>query len=339
MLPPIPWIKTAERLYFDAPFAVSVRTEDLPRLGLNQVIVRTCASAVSAGTEMLFYRGQAPGDMALDSALPALTGGTSYPLRYGYACVGVVEHLGPGVDKTWLGRRVFAFEPHASAFVAEISNLVAVPQGLSTDVATLLPNAETATNLLLDGAPLLGERVAVMGAGVVGLLTTAWLARFPLRELVVVDPFAERRAHARRLGAHAVMPTNSESDEPLRDFDLVYELSGNPSALNDAIRACGFGGRVVVGSWYGSKPTLLDLGSHYHRNRIQLIGSQVSTLAPALTGRWDKSRRIAQAWALLQSLDVASLITHRWPFDDAANAYRMIDLHKGNVLQLLFTYT
>lgn len=342
MLPRTPAYITTDRLYFEAPYDVGLRSERLPLPGLNQVLVRTLASAVSAGTEMLFYRGQAPADMPLDSALASLPGACTYPLRYGYACVGVVESIGPGVDRVWLGRRVFAFEPHATAFVAPVTTLIPVPKDLATDAAALLPNAETATNLVLDGAPLLGERAVVFGAGVVGLLTTALLARFPLERLVVVDPDPARREHALRLGAHSVYPNVTDPEAPgnapLRDFDLLFELSGNPAALNDAIRAAGFGARVVIGSWYGAKQATIDLGGHFHRSRIQLIGSQVSTLAPALTGRWDKPRRIAQAWNVLQSLDVLKIITHRLPFAQASDAYRMIDQQPGDVLQLLFTY-
>jgi 2-desacetyl-2-hydroxyethyl bacteriochlorophyllide A dehydrogenase len=347
MLPPTPRAPSANRLYFEAPFEAAIRQEELPRLRLGHVLVRTRLSAVSAGTEMLFYRGQAPGGMAIDSTLASLSGEVQYPLRYGYACVGIVERVGAGVDDGWLGRRVFAFEPHASTFVAPAEALIAVPDDIDDEAAALLPNAETATNLLLDGAPLLGERAALFGAGVVGLLTTAWLSRFPLARLVVVDPSAQRRAHALHLGAHKALPSANTNDlddadptsgESLRNFDLVYELSGNPRALDEAIQVAGFGARVVVGSWYGSKAATLDLGGHFHRNRVQISSSQVSTLAPALTGRWDKPRRIAQAWELLRAVDTASLITHRVPFMQAPDAYRMIDQQPSNVLQLLFSY-
>lgn len=337
MLPPQAQRTTTNRLYFDAPRSISVRRESLPPPGLLQATVRTVVSAVSAGTEMLFYRGQAPSDMALDATLASLSGACEYPLRYGYACVGIVERLGAGVEPAWLGRRVFAFEPHASAFVAPVSSLVPLPETISDECAALLPNAETATNLVLDGAPLVGERVVVFGAGIVGLLTTTLLARFPLDRLVVIEPHAERRAHALRAGAHEVLAAAGAA-QALHDFDLVFELSGNPAALNNAIDAAGYGARVVVGSWYGAKPAALDLGGHYHRNRIQLIGSQVSTIAPGLSGRWDKPRRIAYALNLLASADFSPFITHRWPFADAANAYRLIDQQAPDVLQLLFRY-
>ncbi len=339
MLPPEKRRREADRLYFTAPHAVEIRTEPLAAPGLGQLLVRTELSAISAGTEMLFYRGQAPAGMALDSTLASLAGEASYPLRYGYAAVGVVEKAGAGVDTAWQGRRVFAFEPHASAFIADAGAVIPVPDDLSNDAAALLPNAETATNLVLDGAPRLGERVAVFGAGIVGLLATAWLARFPLAELVVIDPLAERQQRALKLGAQSAQAPSPENAPPLRDFDLVYELSGNPQALNGAIDAAGFGGRVVVGSWYGAKVAPINLGGHFHRNRIQLVSSQVSTIAPELSGRWDKARRIGQAWQLLRAVDASALITHRWPFAKAADAYHMIDQQQSDVLQLLFSYT
>ncbi len=335
---PMPEQRTvAERLYFDSPRSVSIHRELLPPPGLHQVVVRTVVSAVSAGTEMLFFRGQAPADMSLDSTLASLSGACEYPLRYGYACVGRVERLGAGVGTEWLGKRVFAFEPHASAFVAPVASLIPLPETISDEDASLLPNAETAANLVLDGAPLLGERVAVFGAGIVGLLTTMLLARFPLERLVVIEPHAERRAHALRMGAHEVF-ASAGAPHSLRDFDLLFEVSGNPAALNEAIGAAGFGARVIVGSWYGNKAAALELGGAYHRNRVNLIGSQVSTIAPGLTGRWDKARRIELALHLLATTDLTPLITHRLPFTSAANAYHLIDQHPHDVLQLLFTF-
>ncbi len=340
MLPLISQRTTSDRLYFEAPYTVAVRRENLPVPGLNEVRVNTHMSAVSAGTELLFYRGQAPAEMALDSTLASLSGACNYPLRYGYACVGTVAAAGAGAGRSWIGQRVFVFEPHASAFITPVDALIPVADDLSDEVAALLPSSETATNLVLDGAPRLGERVAVFGAGVIGLLTTAWLARFPLAELVVIEPNAERRARALHMGASAAHASATEAGGggALRNFDLVYELSGNPAALNGAIHSAGFGARVVVGSWYGAKQAPLDLGGHFHRNRIELTSSQVSTLSPSLTGRWDKGRRIAQAWQLLRTTDATSLITHRWPFADAANAYRLIDQQPATVLQLLFSY-
>lgn len=312
--------------------------------------MRTRVSAISPGSELLVYRGQAPRDVSVDENIAALgRSGFDYPISYGYAAVGEVTALGPGVSPDWLGRRVFAFHPHASAFVSEVAGLLPVPAGLAAEDAALLPNMETAVNFVLDGAPLIGERVLVLGQGVVGLLTTMLLAGMPLARLVVSDGIAARREWALRLGADAALaPDNAALRAALLDgqrddsgypgADLTYELSGNPAALQTAIACTGFAGRIVVGSWYGQKAVGLDLGGRYHRARQTLISSQVSTLSPALHARWTKARRVDVAWAMLAKLQPSRLISHRFSIDNAPAAYRLLDEHPENALQVIFTY-
>jgi threonine dehydrogenase-like Zn-dependent dehydrogenase len=256
--------------------------------------------------------------------------------------VGVVAELGdPFGEETapWLGRRVFAFEPHADTFIAPLDSLIPVPDAIAGDRASLLPNAETAVTLVLDGAPLLGERVAIFGGGIVGLLTTCLLARFPLQELVLVDPLEPRRMRALQAGATRALAPDESAE--LRDFDLVLELSGNPAALDKAIAATGFSGRVVIGSWYGDKPATLQLGGAFHRSRIRLLSSQVSTLDPALTGRWNRERRFGEAWRLLADPRlhaVDGLISHRIPFAHAPDAYALIERQPAELMQVLLEY-
>ncbi len=335
-----------QSLWFTAPFQVEVRETDLPPLAAGQVLVQTLCSAISPGTEMLVYRGQFPSGLAVDATLGALAGAFSYPLRYGYAAVGRVTELGPGVAPEWAGRLVFAFQPHASAFVAAPAELFPVPAGLAPEDAVLLPNMETAVNFLLDGAPLLGERVAVLGQGIVGLLTTALLARFPLAALATADRFPLRRAAALELGAPASLdPAAEDAGAQLRQAlgaatdadgaDLVYELSGAPAALDLAIAVAGFAGRIVVGSWYGQKRHAVDLGGRFHRGRLRLISSQVSTLTPELQARWTKARRLAVAWQQLAALRPARLITHRFPLSEAAAAYALVDQRPAEAIQIL----
>lgn len=329
-----------QSLYFDAPGRMRVVAESLPLPQPGQVMVQTLASAISPGTEMLFFRGQVPPGMSADATIAGLDQAVAYPLKYGYACVGRVMTAGPGVDGAWLGRQVFVFHPHESHFCADVADLIPVPADLSPAWAALLPNAETAVNLVMDAAPLVGERVAVLGQGIVGLLVTHLLSRFPLERLVAVDPLAARQALARQLGAGQACGPDGDLTGP---FDLILELSGNPAALNRAIDLADFGGRVVVGSWYGVKQAPLALGGHFHRNRIQLISSQVSTLAPHLLGRWDKARRLAVAWRFLASLPApmveGGLITHRLPLTDAQSAYDRLDQEPGSAVQVIFEYS
>ena len=332
-------------LWFDAPYQVAVRDVTLPALTPDQVLVQTDVSAISAGTELLFYRGQVPANMALDATLTSLAGEVRYPLRYGYACVGQVIECGAQVAAEWRDRRVFSFQPHASHFIATPTELLPLPPELDPRCAAFLPNMETAINFVLDGAPRIGEQVVVLGQGVVGLLTTAVLAQFPLQQLLTFDRYGVRREKSRRLGATAVFdPMESADLKSAQEFlgevgaDVVYELSGNPDALNLAIELAGFAGRIVVGSWYGRKSVALDLGGRFHRSRLRLISSQVSTLTPELLARWDKSRRMDVAWSMLARVPVGDLITQTFSIEDAAQAYTLLDRQPEQAVQILFRY-
>ncbi len=330
-------------VYFVAPGQSAVIEEETPPLAAGEVLIETIVSAISPGTEMLFYRGQLPQGVAIDTSIAALSGGLNYPLKYGYACVGRVTDLGAGVAEEWRGRLVFAFHPHESHFCIAPTALIPLPAGIEPERAALLPNAETAVNLTMDGAPLMGERVVVFGLGIVGLLTTALLAQFPLADLIAVDPIPARREVAQALGATqtidpAEMSTLSTSLAESQGADLIFELSGQPAALDQAVQSAGYGARIVVGSWYGNKRASLDLGEHFHRNRIQIISSQVSTLAPSLSGRWTKARRMQSAWRFLAHLPVDRLISHRFPVAEAPDAYRLIDQQPAETVQVMLHY-
>lgn len=324
-------------LFFTAPLSVALRDEALSSPGAGQALVQTELSAISAGTEMLVYRGQTPGGMAVDATIAALEGEFTYPLKYGYAAVGRVVEVGPDVDHLWLGRTVFAFAPHESHFVAPIEALLPLPEGIDPAAAVFLPNMETAVSLLMDGRPVIGERVAVVGQGVVGLLTTVLLTAMPLASLIAVDPLAERQQWAERLGATALSPAAATA-EAAALADLTYELSGNPRGLDLAIALTGDYGRVVVGSWYGRKPVALDLGGRFHRAHMRLVGTQVSNLAPEWRGRWTKERRLDVAWQMIRRYQPQQLITHRLPLARAAEAYQLLDEQPEQAIQVVLTY-
>jgi len=315
-------------LFFTGEREAAIRERSDPQPAPDEVHVETVASAISPGTELLLYRGEAPTEMPADETLPALDADLSYPLAYGYAAVGRVTDCGASVAEQWRGRTVFAFNPHETAFTAAPSDLVVVPDGLAPARATLLPSVETAVNFAHDGQPRIGERVVVLGAGLIGLCTTAVLSTFPLAELVVADPVPERRAAAERLGADRVVTSAPEiaPDREPGGADLVYELSGNPDALDDAVAAVGYDGRIVVGSWYGTKRANVDLGGRFHRDRITVRSSQVSTIDPTLRGRWTSERRLDVALDHLQECD-ERLVHDRVPFTDAPAAYRRLDEH------------
>lgn len=339
----------AQQLWFSKPHAVEVREQTLSPPQAGQCLVKTRYSAISAGTEMLVYRGQVPDTLALDASLSALGADSiRYPLQYGYASVGVVEALGDGVDAAWLGQAVFAFQPHASHYLAKPAELIRLPDGIDLRDAVFLANTETAVNLVLDAQPRIGERVLVLGLGVVGLLTASALVNFPLSCLTAVDAVDRRRELAQQLGVTVFDPRQEQDMAALQQqlqagdasdgADLVLELSGNPAALNLAIERCAYGGRIVVGSWYGNKPVALDLGGRFHRNRINIVSSQVSSLAPELTGRWNKARRFAVAWEQIKKCQPAQFITHSMPLRDAAQAYQLLDKSPEQAVQIIFDY-
>lgn len=332
-------------LMFTSPFNVELREEELPDLGPGEVQVRTICSMISAGTELLLYRGEAPTDLPADSTISALAGKLAYPLKYGYSAVGEIAVLGEGVPGKWKGDRVFAFNPHESAFNARIEDLQPLPADLEPADAAFLANMETAVNLVLDGSPRLGERVVVLGQGVVGLLLTDILGRHPLENLISFDNYTARRDFSVKFGTQQSFDSSQtrsieEASQALgpRRADLVYELSGQPEALDLAMGLVGEEGRVVVGSWYGNKRAPIDLGGNFHRGRIKLISSQVSHINPALTGRWDRERRFEQAWKWLAEINPSQLVTHRFPLLKAADAYAQLSNKPAETLGVLLTF-
>lgn len=340
----------ARQLWFNGPASVEIREQELSPLQPGQVLVENLYSAISAGTELLVYRGQLPDSLSLDDSLDAFVGeAASYPLQYGYAAVGRIIEVGKQVDPAAKGRTVFSFQPHASHYQCALDSTLLVPDNINPRAAVFLANMETAVNLVHDARPLLGERVVIMGQGIVGLLVSNLLAHYRLAELAVLEPLERRRELAEQVGVHlAVSPDSVSAMTDLRrrlglagshgGADLVIELTGNPEALNLALELCGYSGRVVVGSWYGTKSAKLNLGERFHRNRIQVISSQVSTIDPKLSGRWDKARRFQLAWDMIQACEPEKYISNSMPLEKAADAYQLLDSGDESALQVVFDY-
>jgi 2-desacetyl-2-hydroxyethyl bacteriochlorophyllide A dehydrogenase len=346
-------MKKATALYFLKQNTVQLREESLPSLKNDQVLIETKYSAISAGSEMLIYHGLIPENVAVDATITALGGQMKFPFKYGYALVGKIVDTGSGIDKKMLGRWVFVFHPHQTQLVTELGNTFPIPPGVSPLEALFFPNLETAISLVMDARPVLGEKIVIFGQGVVGLLTTALLARIPQAQLIAIDPIDNRLKYSRKFGADQVLNPTAKNFQksvdqvlglPSRDqdektgADLIFELSGNPAALNSALQLAGYQARIVVGSWYGNKKEPISLGTQFHRNRLQIISSQVSTIHPALRGRWNKQRRFELVWRLLPEIKPLSLISHRIPFLEAATAYQLIDRQPAKVLQVVLTY-
>ncbi len=233
-------------------------------------------------------------------------------------------------------------------FWPRLTLLFPVPDSLNPSSAVFLPNMETAVNLVQDAAPILGECALVLGQGIVGLLTASLLREFPLQRLVTADRYQVRRQASLDLGVHASLdPTFDDFHSAAHlclppstpGFDLTLELSGNPSALDDAIALTMFSGRIVVGSWYGEKRASIDLGGKFHRSRIEIISSQVSTISSKLSARWSKSRRFDVAWDALKRIQPEKWVTRQFAVDDAADAYRLLDESPEQAIQIVFTYS
>lgn len=332
-------------VYFTAPKELEIREEPIPLLAPEQVLVRTIYSAISPGTELLIYRKQIPPYVRKDLAISSLSGNYTYPLKYGYSAVGKVVRLGKRVDQAWLGRDVIAFHPHESYFTAELETLIEIPPGIALADAVFLPNMETAVNFVMDGQPGIGENVSVFGQGIVGLLTTSLLSQFPLKSLITFDYHKLRRQASLRMGASlSLSPEDKDAIIRLKTAlnsngcDLTYEISGHGTGLNQAVALTGFDGRIVIGSWYGEKPVNLHLGTAFHRSRIRLISSQVSTLSPSNTGRWNKTRRFNTAWQMLKQIRPSTMISLYIPVTQADKAFKLLDENPKDFIQIIFTY-
>lgn len=326
-------------LWFDGAGRISVREEALDGPGSGEVLLETIVSAISPGTEMLFYHGHIEEGAAVDTSMQGYQRELSYPLRYGYSSVGRITKTGPGVDSGLVGRRAFAFTPHASASCVPADLAVPVPDDIPLEEAAFLASAETAVNLVLDCRPLLGERASVFGLGVIGLLTAGLLARFPLASLSGWDLHDLRRKAAGSLGVSAADPNERPPGTKTEDF--AVEASGSPAGFRLALSSCGFSGRLIVGSWYGKAARVQAFEAFdtlFHRNRVRIIPSQVSTLDPSLTGRWSRARRLASAWDAIRSLRPGRLITHRFPFALAADAYQLISGSPGQTIQVMLVH-
>ena len=326
-------VSGSRAVWFTARRRVDVRPAEVREPGPSEVLVEAELSAVSAGTELLAYSGQVPTGLKPD--LPTVEGDFTFPIKFGYACVGRVA----GTE-----RRVFALHPHQTRFVCPADLVVPLPDAIGPEQGVFFANLETAFNVVLDAHPRLGEVVAVFGQGVVGLLVTALLRRTGVGRLIAVDPFAARREAALGLGADLALDPAEAGPEQLRELtagrglDLAIEASGSDAALQTAIDAVAFQGTVVACAWYGSKPVTLDLGRRFHRERVRLVSSQVSSLDPALAPRWDRPRRTAAVLDLLGRLELTGLITHRFRLAEAPTAYRLLDERPAEAIQVVFRY-
>ena len=265
--------------------------------------VRALVSGISRGTESLVFHGRVPSGEWRRMRCPFQEGEFPYPVKYGYAMVGVVSEGPDGLA----GRRVFAMHPHQSLFDLPVEALTLVPDDIPTGRAALAPQMETALNANWDAEAEAGQRIAVVGGGVIGLLT-AYLAARGGAEATLVDLNPARGALAEALGLAFAAPQGAP-----KDCDTVFHASGSSDGLNLALDLCRFEGQVVELSWFGDKPVSLGLGGAFHSRRLTLRASQVGTVAPSRRAAFTCARRLAQAMSLLDDARLDALVRRQTP--------------------------
>jgi threonine dehydrogenase-like Zn-dependent dehydrogenase len=307
--------KTAQALWIVGPGSAELRVETLPEPGPGQLLVRALYSGISRGTEALVYRHAVPERERERMRAPHQAGILPGPVKYGYASVGEVVQ-GPG---ELMGRPVFALFPHQSAYTLAVDQVLLLPDAVPPERAVLAANMETALNALWDAAPLLGQRIVVIGAGVVGCLCAYLAARIPGCQVTLVDIQADRAPLAAALGARFCLPDAAPSGA-----DLVLHASGAPAGLSLALSIAADEASIVELSWYGDQLVSLPLGAAFHPGRLRLVSSQVGSVAPAMRGRRSHRQRLALALSLLDDPALDRLISHEVPFAQLPDALRTL---------------
>jgi 2-desacetyl-2-hydroxyethyl bacteriochlorophyllide A dehydrogenase len=322
------------------PNEVRLINEEIEDPGPGEISVKTEISAVSAGTEIKLITGKHTRGKGTYVEFDPVGHRYDFPFPLGYSAVGRIESIGKEVSRDLLGMRVFSLAPHCTIFKGSVEELVPIPDGISSDDAVFLSNMDTALTMVMDGNPIVGEEVLVFGQGVVGIILTSILSMFPLNKLITVDKNPLRREFSKRAGAtESIHPDDLEpgiSDH--NGFDLVYEVTGNPETLFLVHEYAGFAGRVVIGSYYGDVEGKLMLGDSFHRKRLRIMTSQVSSIDPSNIGRWDRNRRTGVSMDLLKRVDPHRFITHRFDIVNADVAYDMLLASPKDHLQIVFDY-
>lgn len=322
---------------FSAPRAVELIDIELPAPVEGQAFVSSLYSGISGGTEMLAYRGEIDPSLPLDESIGALSGTFSWPFRYGYSIVGRIKESRCSLQP---GATVFCFHPHQAHLLAEQNEMIDV-SGLDPRVATLLPLVETALQISLDAGSVAHQPVVVMGLGAVGILTAALLQRAGATVLAA-DPLPWRRAVAQSFSISSLDPmelkTHVDDLTEGRGTTLIVEVSGNPKALSEALELAAHEGTVLVASWFGTKPVPLPLGGAFHRRRLTLRSTQVSTIPARLTAEWSKTRRVETALSLMKELPLDLLATHEFPLPEISRAFRAVDSSIDGLIHAAINY-
>jgi hypothetical protein len=306
------------------PGAGELRPEPLPEPltgpAGNELLVRTRWTGISRGTESLVLRGQVPESEHDRMRAPFQSGSFPFPVKYGYLNVGVVER-GP---QALIGRTVFTLYPHQSAFVVPADAVTVVPDAVPARRAVLAGAVETAVNVLWDARPALGDRVTVIGAGMIGCCIARLARGIPGVEVALADVDAAKAPVAHLLGVEFASPDRAETDR-----DIVIEASGTEAGLGRALELAATDGAVIVASWFGSRPVTLDLGADFHSRRLTLVSSQVGEVAASQRGRRTTRQRLELALRLLEDPAFDVLLNGSSPWTELPAV--MASLAKGTI--------
>jgi 2-desacetyl-2-hydroxyethyl bacteriochlorophyllide A dehydrogenase len=319
----------ARAFWVAAPGQGEIRPVQVPDPGPDDVLVRTLWSGISRGTESLVFRGGVPAAQRATMRAPYQDGEFPGPVKYGYLNVGVVE-TGPAA---LAGRTVFCLYPHQTRYVVPASAVLAVPDDVPARRAVLAGTVETAVNAIWDSGPLPGDRIAVVGAGMVGASVARLLAGIVGVRVTLVDTNADRQSLAEAMGTPFALPESAP-----RELDLVLHTSGTGPGLQCALDLLGPDGTVVDLSWYGDQPVTLALGAAFHDRRLAIRASQVGAVAPARRSRRTTQDRLALALELLRDQAFDALLTGSSPFAQLPDTMGRLATPGGSV-ELCHTVT
>ena len=315
--------RAAHAFWVVSPGCVEIREETLARGSTEDVLVRATYSGVSRGTEALVFGGRVPASEYARMRAPFQTGDFPGPVKYGYSSVGEVEDGPEGLR----GRTVFVLHPHQTRYVVPASAVHVVPDDVPPRRAILAANLETAVNGIWDARLQVGDRVVVIGAGVVGCLVAWMAARVPGVEVQLVDLNPSRERIAGALGVSFGGPESTVADP-----DLVVHASGSGSGLEAALNAAGFETTIVDLSWYGAERVTLPLGEAFHSKRLTLKASQVGHVAESRRSRWSRKRRMELVLKLLVDSRLDALISGESSFEDLPDVMPKLAASPGDTL-------
>lgn len=311
------------------PCEGELRSEALHEPTAGQALVRALYSGISKGTELVIHEAHVPKRVARSMRAPNQEGDFPGPVKFGYLSVGIVEE-GPG---EWLGKTVFCLHPHQDRYVVPVEALTLVPEDVPPRRAVLTGTVETAINGLWEGGPCIGDRIAVVGSGLVGGMVAALLRSFPLSRLQMVDADPRRRTLAVALGVDFAQP-----DDALADCDLVFHCSASEEGLSRSLQLAGDDGQIIEMSWYADHSIKLPLGEDFHARRLSIRSSQVGAVALSRRHRRTTKDRLELAVSLLRDPVFDAFLTGESRFEELPDVVKGLSEHRLDDLCHLISY-